>query len=105
MGSKAMKVKTAKQASLLDFVVTQEKGDKEVHATSVPKDQKSFEEVLQEAEDLFKQHRRCFTKSELATLLKVSVHKVIEILNMLVKIGVVKKRLNDEGELVYCPAT
>ena len=65
---------------------------------------KKEEELLQNLIELFERHLRCFKKEEVATTLGVSVALAIKLLNELVQIGVVKKRLNDGGELVYCPA-
>ena len=40
---------------------------------------------------------------EVAVALGIKKFKAIKLLNELGQIGIVVKRLNDDGELVYCP--
>jgi len=96
-----MRSKNVKQKTLFDFVVNEKENKTEAKTSNETKAQ-SFEELLQKAEELFRQHLKCLKKDEVAASLRISTPKAIEVLNTLVKLGIVRKRLNDDGELVYC---
>jgi len=86
-----------RQKTLFDFI------ERQKPPTKQKKEEKPREEELvQKLIELFEQHLKCFTKEEVAMMLGVSKFKAVKLLNELSQIGVVIKRLNDEGELVYC---
>lgn len=87
---------------MFDFIEKQEAKTTEEKQKEKAREKKQEEELVQELIELFERHVKCFTKEEIVTILGVSKFKVIKLLNELSQIGIVKKRLNDNGELVYC---
>jgi len=93
MGTKTKK-QTKLQPTLFDFIETTvvEKGR--------PKERE--EDLLQRLMELFEQHNRCLKRDDVVATLGVSRHKAVKLLYELTQIGFIVKKLNDEGELVYC---
>jgi len=104
MGTKAKKQSVKMpQPTLFDFI--EPTTAKNVTTQTVKKEQQKEreEDLLQKLMELFEQHNRCLKRDDVVATLGVSRHKAVKLLNELVQIGIVKKRLNDDGELVYCP--
>jgi len=105
MGSGKRSVKAG--PTLLDFLENRggaESRKNEVQHKSEKPPAKKEGELLQSLIELFESRLRCFKRDEVALALNINTVLAVRLLNELVQVGVVKKRLNDDGELVYCPA-
>jgi len=64
---------------------------------------KSEGELLQRLMELLERHPKCFKREEVAMELGISAVLAVKLLNELAQVKAVRKRLNDDGGLVYCP--
>jgi len=94
-----------KQKTLLDFI-GEEKQKPSIRQSNEAqtKEEKQLreEELVQKLMELFEQHNRCLKRDDVVAMLGVTRHKAVKLLHELAQIGFVVKRLNDNGELVYC---
>jgi len=106
MGTKTRKQATRAQTTLLDFIeggANPAKGAVKVaQAAERAQPKEREEELLQKLIELCERHNRCLKKDDVVSELGISKVAAVKLLNELVKAGYLMKRLNDEGELVYC---
>jgi len=99
-----------RQKTLFDFIDEKEqkveikREKKIIEERREIREEKREEELVQKLIELFEHHMKCLTKEEVVAAIGISKHRAIKLLNELSQIGVIRKRLNDNGELVYCPS-
>lgn len=103
MGAKAKKqsVKTP-QPTLFDFIEPTTAKNATTQTMKKEQTKEREEDLLQKLIELFEQHSRCLKRDDVVAALGVSRHKAVKLLYELTQIGFIVKKLNDEGELVYC---
>jgi len=95
-----------KQKTLRDFISEEkQKPSTRQSSETQAKEEKQVREgeLVQKLMELFEQHNRCLKRDDVVAALGVSRHKAVKLLHELAQIGFITKRLNDDGELVYCP--